>query len=175
MGTCHAIMTHKKGITNKHQVAQAKKWIIINSFSDATVQCDAETSLIQLTEKISSELGLRHRVSPPYSHQSQGRVERLHRTLHEQIRTIRYQYAAHLGTPASALSPLSLPWIIQHAVFVINLICLMLPAHLSSILKKSRRSSRPSGSSTADHKGFSQASTNPRMLMRKPDVDFRLS
>ena len=71
-----AIMTHKKGIT-KHRLHQAKKWTITNGFSDATIQCDAETSLIQLTEKIASELGLQHRVSPPYSHQSQGRVERL--------------------------------------------------------------------------------------------------
>ena len=112
-------MTHRKGIT-KHQLHQAQKWIIINGFSDAIIQCDAETSLIQLTEKIASELGLRHQVSPPYSHQSQGRVERLHRTLHEQIRTIRYQWAAHLGILASALPPASLPWIIQHAVFIIN-------------------------------------------------------
>ena len=112
-------MTHRKGIT-KHQLHQAKKWIIINGFSDAVIQCDAETSLIQLTEKIASELGLRHRVSPPYSHQSQGRVERFHRTLHEQIRTIRYQWAAHLGIRASAWPPASLPWIIQHAVFIAN-------------------------------------------------------
>ena len=52
----HAIMTHRKGIT-RHQLHQAKKWIITNGFSDAVIQCDAETSLIQLTEKIASELG----------------------------------------------------------------------------------------------------------------------
>ena len=109
-GMSHAIMTHRKGIT-KHQLHQAKKWIITNGFSDAVIQCDAETSLIQLTEKIASELRLRHQVSPPYSHQSQGRVERFHRTLQEQIRTIRYQWAAHLGIRASALPPESLPWI----------------------------------------------------------------
>ena len=118
-GMSQAIMTHRKGIT-KHQLHQAKKWIITNGFSDAVIQCDAETSLIQLTEKLASELGLQHRVSPPYSHQSQGRVERFHRTLHEQIRTIRYQWAAHLGIRASALPPASLPWIIQHAVFIAN-------------------------------------------------------
>ena len=112
-------MTHRKGIT-KHQLHQAKKWIITNGFSDAVIQGDAETSLIQLTEKLASELGLQHRVPPPYSHQSQGRVERFHRTLHEQIRTIRYQWAAHLGIRASALPPASLPWIIQHAVFIAN-------------------------------------------------------
>ena len=117
-GMSHAIMTHRKGIT-KHQLHQAKKWIIINGFSDAVIQCDAETSLI-MTEKTASELGLQHRVSPPYSHQSQVRVERFHRTLHEQIRTIRYQWAAHLGIRASALPPASLPWIIQHAVFIAN-------------------------------------------------------
>ena len=118
-GMSHAIMTHRKGLT-QHQLHQAKKWIITNGFGDSVIQCDAEGSLIQLTERIASELGLRHRVSPPYSHQSQGRVERFHRTLREQIRTIRYQWAAHLGIRASALPPASLPWIIQHAVFIAN-------------------------------------------------------
>ena len=42
-GVSHAIMTHRKGIT-RHQLHQAKKWIITNGFSDAVIQCDAETS-----------------------------------------------------------------------------------------------------------------------------------
>ena len=55
-GMRHAIVTSQEDYT--HQLSQATKWIVINGFSDATIQCDAESSLIQLTKNIASELGL---------------------------------------------------------------------------------------------------------------------
>ena len=41
----------------------------------------AETSLMQLVNTVAADLNLPTRVSPPYSHQSQGKVKRFHRNL----------------------------------------------------------------------------------------------
>ena len=60
---------------------QIKKWITTNGFANSMLQTDSEAAILQLGEHVSRELGLRFRASPPHSHQSNGAVERLHRTL----------------------------------------------------------------------------------------------
>eukprot|EP00971_Amphidinium_carterae_P064374 1275010-Amphidinium_carterae.1 len=73
-----------------------------------------------LASTISKELGMPCRQSPPNSHQSQGPVERFHRTLFAHIRTIRIGLAINLGVSPSDLPDDILPWIIQHATRVLN-------------------------------------------------------
>ena len=66
------------------------------------------------------DLGLRFRASPPHSHQSNGAVERLHRTLFDQVRAVRLQWALSLGVQPERLSQQALPWLLQHSVFILN-------------------------------------------------------
>ena len=77
-------------------------------------------AMLQLGEHVARELGLRFRASPPHSHQSNGAVERLHRTLFDQLRAVRLQWALSLGIQPERLPQQALPWLLQHSVFVLN-------------------------------------------------------
>ena len=70
--------------------------------------------------RLSADLNLPTRVSPPYSHQSQGKVERFHRNLFDQLRTTRLQWSKDLKVEPHMLPPESLPWALQHSVFILN-------------------------------------------------------
>ena len=77
------MLTSKKGYT-PHQAAQLHRWIVKHGFTKSILQSDHATSLMQLVNTVSTDLKLPTlptRVSPPYSHQSQGNVERFHRNL----------------------------------------------------------------------------------------------
>ena len=53
-----------------------KQLIAINGFTKSVIQCDGHSGLLRLQEQVGREMSLRTQVSPPYSHQSQGNVER---------------------------------------------------------------------------------------------------
>ena len=63
-----------------HQAAQLQRWIVKHGFAKSALQSDTETSLMQLVNTVATDFNLPTRVSPPHSHQSQRKVERLHRT-----------------------------------------------------------------------------------------------
>eukprot|EP00971_Amphidinium_carterae_P271359 5384848-Amphidinium_carterae.1 len=60
------------------------------------------------------------RQAPPNSHQSQGSVERFHRTLFSHIRTIRSGLAINLKVSISDLKDDLLQWILHHATWLLN-------------------------------------------------------
>ena len=118
-GLSTAILTTRKGDTT-HQRQQIKKWITTNGFANSILQTDSEAAILQLGEHVARDLGLRFRASPPHSHQSNGAVERLHRTLFDQLRAVRLQWALSLGVQPERLPQQSLPWLLQRSVFVLN-------------------------------------------------------
>ena len=75
---------------------------------------------LALQEQVGHEMSLPTQISPPYSHQSQGTVERFHKTLYGQVRAIRIGLADHLNIDADHLDAAFMPWIIQHVTFQIN-------------------------------------------------------
>ena len=114
-----AVLTSKKGYT-PHQAAQLHRWIIKHGFTKSVLQSDHETSLMQLVSTIATDLKLPTRVSPPYSHQCQGKVERFHRNLFDQLRTTRLQWSKDLNIEPHMLPPESLPWALHHSIFILN-------------------------------------------------------
>ena len=118
-GLSNAILTTRKGDTT-HQRQQIKKWITTNGFANSILQTGSEAAILQLGENVFRELGLRFRASPPHSHQSNGAVERLHRTLFDQLRAVRLQWVLSLGIQPERLPQQSLPWLLQHSVFILN-------------------------------------------------------
>ena len=66
---------------------------------------------MQLVITVSADLKLLTRVSPPYPHQSQGKVERFHRNLFDQLRTTRLQWIKDLKIESHMLPPESLSWV----------------------------------------------------------------
>ena len=75
---------------------------------------------MQLVSTVATDLKLPTRVSPPYSHQSQGKVERFHRNLFDQLRTTRLQWSRDLNIEPHMLPPESLPWALHHSIFILH-------------------------------------------------------
>ena len=89
-------------------------------FANSIIQTDGENAITELAQQAAQQLGLPARQSPTYDHQSQGSVERFHQTLFAQLHATRFQWASHLGLEHHKLLSASLPWLLQHSVFVIN-------------------------------------------------------
>ena len=95
-GLANAVLTTRKGDIT-HQRQQIKKWITTNGFANSIQQTDSESEILQLGDHVARDLGLRFRSGPPHSHQSNGAIERLHRTLFDELRAVRLQWSHNLG------------------------------------------------------------------------------
>ena len=102
---------------NQVAIKALKKFIAVNGFTKSVLQCEGHSGLLALQEQVGQEVSLPTQISPPYSHQSQGTVERFHKTLYGQVRAIRIGLADHLNVDADHLDAAFMPWIIQHATF----------------------------------------------------------
>ena len=91
---------------------------VLNS---AILQSDQEDHLIALLKAAASKMGgnITVRQSPAYSSQSQGSVERYHRTLMGQVRTLKSQVQDNYGTNITSRHPI-MPWIVRHAAYLLN-------------------------------------------------------
>ena len=118
-GLCSAVITPRKGPT-RHQLQHLKRFVMEHGFANSIIQTDGENAITELAQQAAHQLGLPTRQSPTYDHRSQGSVERFHQTLFAQLRATRFQWASHLGLEHHNLPPLSLPWLLQHSVFLIN-------------------------------------------------------
>ena len=82
---------------NQVGIKALKQFIMVNGFTHSVLQCDGHSGLMKLQDQVGKDLSLPTQISPPYSHQSQGTVERFHKTLYGQVRAIKLGLAAHLG------------------------------------------------------------------------------
>ena len=81
---------------NQVGVKALKRFIMVSGFTHSVLQCDGRSGLTKLQDQVGKDLSLPTQISPPYSHQSQGTVERFHKTLYGQVRAIKLGLAAHL-------------------------------------------------------------------------------
>eukprot|EP00971_Amphidinium_carterae_P155745 3088426-Amphidinium_carterae.1 len=72
-----AVPKSKKGAT-QHQL---KKFAMENCFSGSIIQVANEPSSVALAQTAATELTTPLRASAPYEHQSQGAIERFHKTV----------------------------------------------------------------------------------------------
>ena len=89
--------------------------------ANAILQSDQEQFLINLLKATALRMGnnVAVRQSAAYNRQSQGSIERFHRALIAQIRTIRAQVQQNYDRNISAEQPL-MPWLVRHANFLLN-------------------------------------------------------
>ena len=89
--------------------------------SNTVVQSDQEEHLISLLKATAAKLGnnITVRQSPAYSSQSQGSVERFHRTLMGQVRTLKAQLETNYDINITSQRPI-IPWLVRHAVYLLN-------------------------------------------------------
>ena len=75
-----------------------KKLTAVNGFTKSVLQCDGHSGLLALQEQVGQDMSLPTQSSLPYSHQSQsqGTIERFHKTLYGQVRAIRIGLADQL-------------------------------------------------------------------------------
>ena len=108
---------------NQVAIKALKKLIVVNSFTVSVLQCDGHSGLLALQEQVGRDMSLPIQVSPPYSHQSLGTVERFHKTLYGQVRAIRItrsslrshrRVTSTLDSSACSLSDQPLPWTTEH-------------------------------------------------------------
>ena len=89
---------------NQVAIKALKKFIAVHGFTKSVLQSDGHSGLLALPEQVGREMSLPTQVSPPYSHQSQGAVERLHKTLCGQVRAIRIGLADRTGRSSRTTS-----------------------------------------------------------------------
>ena len=89
--------------------------------SNTLLQSDQEEHLISLLKATAAKLGnnVAVRQSPAYSSQSQGRVERFHRTLMGQVRTLKAQLEANYDISITSQHPI-IPWLVRHSTYLPN-------------------------------------------------------
>ena len=105
---------------NQVGIKALKQFIMVNGFTHSVLQCDGHSGLMKLQDQVGKDLSLPTQISPPYSRQSQGAVERFRKNLYGQVRAIKLGLAAHLGIHPDSTAARLMSWIVQHAVFTIN-------------------------------------------------------
>ena len=98
---------------------------------NSILQSDNEPYLKALLQPVANKIGsisVRH--SPAYSSQSQGSIERLHRTLFGQVRILKEQIRQCYDISITMKHPIT-PWVIKHSAFLINTYLIHSDGHTS--------------------------------------------
>ena len=112
-------------ITDKHnQFTYAKTslqaFLLECGRTEGILQSDNEEYLMALLRATAKTCGnMAVRFSPAYSSQSNGNIERYHRTLTGQIRTLREQIQQNYSTQIPTEHPIT-AWAVRHAAYLIN-------------------------------------------------------
>ena len=86
------------------------------------LQSDQEEYLVSLLKTTARTIGsnITVRQSPAYSSQSQGSIERFHRTLFNQVRTLTAQLKNNYKLNIISINHPIMPWVIRHAAYLLN-------------------------------------------------------
>ena len=86
------------------------------------LQSDQEEYLVSLLKTTARTIGsnITVRQSPAYSSQSQGSIERFHRTLFNQVRTLTAQLRSNYKLNNISINHPIMPWVIRHAAYLLN-------------------------------------------------------
>ena len=114
---CMAVLFPDKPSMMDYMINDLQAFIFECGRTHGILQSDKEDTLNALLKATASKVGsmtVRH--SPSYSSNSQGSVERLHRTLLGQIRVVKAQVESNYSMTMSTKHCL-LPWIVRHAAW----------------------------------------------------------
>ena len=117
---CMAILVPDKPSMMDYMVNSLQAFILECGRTQGILQSDNEDTLNALLKATAAKVGsmtVRH--SPSYSSNSQGSVERLHRTLLGQIRVVKAQVESNYSITMPTKHCL-LPWIVRHAAWTVN-------------------------------------------------------
>ena len=85
------------------------------------LQSDQEDHLVALLQTAAAKMGgnITVRQSPAYTSQAQGSVERFHRTLMGQVRTLKAQLQQNYDRTITSKHPI-VPWLVRHTAYLLN-------------------------------------------------------
>ena len=112
-----AVAVPSKQVT-PYAITELKRFIYETGRTQAILQCDRESSIMNLLKEVAKDIGgLTVRYIPTSSSQSNGSFERCHATLLGQVRTLRMALLIRLGLDQSAFQTTHalFPWVIKHA------------------------------------------------------------
>ena len=103
------------------ECGRAQATLSTTTLSTTTLQSDQEEYIQNLLKTVAQKLGnnVNIRQSPAYSSQSQGSIERFHRTLMGQVRALVQQVTTSYNLTLSVQHPV-MPWIVRHAAWLLN-------------------------------------------------------
>ena len=115
-----AVMVPDKPSMMEYMVNNLQAFIFECRRTQGILQSGNEDTLNALLQTTAAKIGsmtVRH--APSYSSNSQGSVERLHRTLLGQVRVVKAQVESNYSMTMSTKHCL-LPWIVRHAAWTVN-------------------------------------------------------
>lgn len=119
-GTAMAAMITDKQTQFKYAQTCLQAFLLECGRTEGILQSDREEYLIALLRSTAKACGnMAVRFSPAYSSQSNGSVERYHRTLVGQVRTPKEQIQQNYNTQIPTDHPL-MAWAVRHAAYLIN-------------------------------------------------------
>ena len=125
-GMAMAVVTDNKSGDFTYHVQAIQAFLLkcgrVQATLNSTVlQSDQEDHLIALLKATAAKMGgnISVRQSPAYSSQSQGSVERFHRTLMGQVRTLKAQLEHNYNIRLTSQHPI-MPWLVRHSVYLLN-------------------------------------------------------
>ena len=114
-GLCMAAMIPYKQHLFNHATTCLQTFLLECGRTEAILQSDQEDYLMQLLKATANSMGnISVRFSPAYSSQSQGAVERLHRTLFGQFRVLKEHLRQHYTNALTTRSPI-MAWMMRHS------------------------------------------------------------
>eukprot|EP00971_Amphidinium_carterae_P207315 4113292-Amphidinium_carterae.1 len=121
-GLGYATVVPYKGI-NAEAFRALLRFIVENGLQSTILQSNGENAIKDLQNEITRQTpNVKPKVSPQYSHQSQGVVERYHHTLFAQLRTLKFSLSQHYGLDPRTInshSPL-LKHLLHHTTWLLN-------------------------------------------------------
>ena len=120
-GMIMALQLTDKRMLFDYAVTQLQHFFIeCGRATHTSLQLDQENVLTALIAAVANKIGnITTRNSGAHSSQSQGGVERAHRTLFAQIRTLKAQIRQNYNRDISMKRPL-MPWIVRHSAHIMN-------------------------------------------------------
>ena len=118
---CMALAVPNKAMQHDYMIKSLSSFILECGRTSGIIQCDNEPTLKTVATGAAAKIGnITVRQTPTYSSNSQGSVERFHRTLFGQVKSLREQVKASYNNHMIGNNHPLMPWMIRHAAWLIN-------------------------------------------------------
>ena len=118
---CMALAVPDKAIQHDYMINGLRSFLLECGRTNGIIQCDNGHALKTVATGAAAKIGnITVRQTPTYSSNSQGSVERFHRTLFGQVKSLREQIKASYNNHMIGNNHPLMPWMIRHAAWLIN-------------------------------------------------------